>query len=245
MYIPEIFKQFPNLITAESNRLGGISEHPYSSLNLGIYTKDRSDNVIENKNIFFNSLNIKSSSIADSHQIHSYKILYANQSGHYEGYDALVTNKPGINLCVTVADCTPILIYDAKNKIVCAIHAGWRGTVEKIVLKTLNYLQQTFKTKGGDCFAYIGTCIDKDSFEVGEEVALYFSDNHKYFVKEKNKYFVDLKEANKTQLTSFSIPENQIEISTFSTVLNNDKYFSFRKENGLTGRMIALIGMID
>jgi len=245
MYIPNIFKQFPNLITAESNRLGGISESPYSSLNLGIYTNDRSENVMENRNIFFNSLNIKSSNIADSHQIHSDKILYVNQSGHYEGYDALITDKTAINLCVTIADCTPILIYDSKNKTVCAIHAGWRGTIEQIVLKTLNYLQLNFKTKGSDCFAYIGTCIDKNSFEVGEEVALHFSDDHKSFIKEKNKFYVDLKEANKTQLTSFDIPKNQIEISTFSTVLNNDKYFSFRKENGLTGRMIALIGMKD
>ena len=86
-------------------------------------------------------------------------------------------------------------------------------------------------------------CIDKSSFEVGEEVASRFSPDHKRWDARKKKFFVDLKKANEHQLRTFGLPEEQIEISPYSTVLHNQDYFSYRKEKGKTGRMLAIIGL--
>ena len=83
----------------------------------------------------------------------------------------MITHIRGVQLAVTIADCTPILILDPVKGAVAAIHAGWRGTVQQIVLKTIEAMQKEYATTPADCLAYIGTCIDQSSFEVGEEVA--------------------------------------------------------------------------
>lgn len=246
MYIiPKIFQQFPELIAVESTRHGGVSKDSYASLNLGLLTDDKSENVIENRKRFFENLGIKISRVAYSYQIHRDKILKVTRCKAYEGYDALITSNKNSFLSVTIADCTPILIYDAKNQVVAAIHAGWKGTVADITAKTLQMMQAEFETNPADCFAYVGTCIDESSFEVGDSVAALFAYEFKRLVKNGKgvKFFVDLKKANAAQLIKCGVPENQIEISPYSTILNNDNYFSHRKEKGKTGRMMALIGV--
>ncbi len=243
--IPKIFQQFPELIAVESNRKGGVSKTPYSSLNLGLFTDDKLENVKENRKRFFEAIGIKESRVAHSYQVHKDQILKVTRCRAYEGYDALITQNVNSYMAVTVADCTPILIYDAKNQAVAAIHAGWKGTVADITAKTIQRMQMEFKTNPKDCYVYVGTCIDETSFEVGEEVAEKFSIEFKRLDKNgrKPKFYVDLKKANVAQLVKCGVPENQIEVSPYSTVLDNNEYFSHRKEKGKTGRMMALIGV--
>lgn len=243
--VPKIFQQFSELIAVESNRHGGISKAPYTSLNLGLFTEDKPENVQENRSRFFESLGIKSSRVAHSYQIHRDKILKVTRCKAYEGYDALISSNKNSFMSVTIADCVPVLVYDAKNQAVAAIHAGWKGTVADITAKTIQMMQVEFNTNPADCYAYIGTCIDESSFEVDEKVAETFAYEFKTLVKNgrKVKFFVDLKKANAAQLMKCGVPENQIEISKFSTVLDNQDYFSHRKEKGKTGRMMALIGV--
>lgn len=219
-----------------------MSKHPYQSLNLGGATTDAPENLMENNRRFFSSLDVALSQVAKSHQVHGSEILNVQEPGRYEGYDALITSKPGIQLAVTVADCTPILVYDPVNYAVAAIHAGWRGTVQSIVFKTVSEMSKQFGSVPELCLAYIGTCIDECSFEVGEEVAANFQSQFKRWDNGRKKFFVDLKLANKTQLLNAGLKVENIEISTYSTVLNNEDYFSYRYENGLTGRMLATIG---
>ncbi len=242
-YKPTIFHSFKTIIAAESNRNGGVSEVPFQSLNLSLNVSDAEQHVIENRNRFFGKLNIEIHELATSKQVHGDKILYAMEPGAYDGFDALVTDRKNVFVAVSIADCTPILLYDTENEIVAAVHAGWRGTVEGIVFKTLEVMQSHFGTQAAACFAYIGTCIDECSFEVDTDVAGHFPDDFKRFDAERNKFFVDLKNANKDQLLEFGLPESNIEISPFSTVLHNENYFSHRKEKGQTGRMMAVIGM--
>lgn len=104
-------------------------------------------------------------------------------------------------------------------------------------------MQQVYHTQATDCYAYVGTCIDECSFEVGEEVAEQFSDEFKRFDSTLGKYLIDLKRANAAQLSAFGVPTSQIEISPYSTITHNDDYFSYRLEKGQTGRMLAVIGM--
>lgn len=240
---PTTFQQFSHLVAAESTRRGGVSSAPFSSLNLGINTNDDSKNVLENRRIFFEKLGISEAQFASSYQVHGDKVQVVTEAGRTEGYDALITNQSNVFVGVTVADCTPILIYDARNQAVGAVHAGWRGTVAEIVLKTLQTMQQSYGTQPTDCYAYVGTCIDECSFKVGEEVAEQFSDEFKRFDAILGKYLIDLKRANAAQLAAFGIPVSQIEISPFSTITHNEDYFSYRLEKGQTGRMLAVIGV--
>jgi len=126
---------------------------------------------------------------------------------------------------------------------VAAIHAGWRGTVAQIVTHTLHKMHKEYSTEGKDCRAFIGACISQKHFEVGEEVAAQFDEQLKYFDSAKQKWSVNLKEANRQQLLVFGLKENHIEVSPYCTVEHNELFFSHRKENGTTGRMMAVIGM--
>ncbi len=240
---PKIFTQFPNLAAAQSTRHGGVSPAPYQSLNLGKSTEDDPANVAENRRRFCASLGFQPAQMAWSKQVHGDQIRHATEPGGGEGFDALVTNVPGILLAVSVADCTPILVYDAQHQAIAAIHAGWRGTVTDIVTKSLIFMQKTFGTSGEDCFAYIGTCIDECSFEVGDEVAVAFTEPFKRFDAQRGKFFVDLKKANAAQLLAFGIPEAQIEISPYCTMRHSTDFFSHRKDKGVTGRGMGVIGL--
>lgn len=244
LYIsPAIFRQFSNLIAAESTRHGGVSPAPFSSLNVGINTTDESANVDENRRRFFNAIGAPTHLFASSHQVHGTAVLYATTAGRFDGYDALITDKPGLLIGVTIADCVPILIYDHEHRAVAAIHAGWRGTVGSIVAITLDQMRKQFGTLAKDCYAYVGTCIDECSFEVGPDVAEQFEPALKRIDSETGKGYIDLKRANTKQLTDFGIPIGQIEVSPFSTVLHNGDFFSYRAEQGQTGRMLAVIAL--
>lgn len=240
---PALFAQFPRLAAAQSTRHGGVSEAPFASLNLGLSVGDERGRVLENRRRFFNGLGVELHQVATSHQVHGTEILYADTPGHREGYDALVTDVPGVFVTVSVADCAPVLVFDARTNAVAAIHAGWRGTAAGIVAKTLADMQARFGTRGQDCFAYVGTCIAECSFEVGADVADHFTTAFKRFDAEKQKFFVDLKAANAAQLRAFGVPEAQTEMSPFCTVRHNADYFSHRLERGQTGRMMATIGI--
>ncbi len=241
---PGIFSPFPGLIAAESTRHGGVSPPPHASLNLGLNTDDRPENVQENRRRFLTALGIPQGRLATSYQVHGNEVLPTRQPGHYEGYDALITDQKGIFVAVGTADCTPILVYDPVREAVAAIHAGWRGTAKKVAREALLAMQEAFGTKPEDCHAYLGSCIDQDNYEVDKNVARHFDPEHKREETERGKWFVSLKQANKAQLLGLGVPEEQIEVSPYSTWKHNDDYFSHRKENGTTGRMLAVIGLV-
>lgn len=241
--VPHVFKPFTHLVAAESTRQGGVSQPPFSSLNLGINTDDEASHVDENRRRFFKALTADTFGFASSYQVHGTDVLHATESGRFTGYDALITNRPGLLVGVTVADCVPILIYDHEHQAVAAVHAGWRGTVGGIVTKTLLAMQQQFGTRGKQCYVYVGTCIDETTFEVGDEVARQFPPAFVQTDPGRQVTCANLKAANVSLLAAFGIPAAQIDVSAFSTVLNNDEYFSYRAEQGKTGRMLAVIGM--
>jgi YfiH family protein len=239
--IPSIFNSF-NIVATQSTRIGGVSSAPYGSLNLGKSTNDSPENVMRNRELFFGSLNIPLDRIALSKQVHGSQVLVVNEPLIAEGYDAIITNTKNVFLAVSVADCTPILIYDAKNKVVAAVHAGWRGSAANIVGNTLNEMKMRYNSSSDECYAFIGACIGFDSFEVGDEVAREFETTFKSEIGD-NKFLVDLKSVNKKQLVDFGIPQANIEISDLCTIKNNDMFFSHRFERGITGRMMAVIGI--
>lgn len=238
MLVPSIFKSL-NVIAAQSTRLNSLLQQTGKPLVKEFSNEADAFDRNLTREEFLSRLGLNSQQLAYSHQIHGNKVLVANMPQSAEGYDAIVTNKPNVYVCVTIADCTPVLVYDTKNKAAAAIHAGWRGTVAKIVTETLHAMRANYGTKGEDCVAFIGACISNKNFEVGDEVAEHFSDDEKQFHRNKGKYYVDLKLANKKQLMAFGIKERNIEISDKCTVGNNDQFYSYRYEKGKTGRMLA------
>jgi YfiH family protein len=239
----EIFNFHDHLLAIESTRWGGVSTQPYSSLNLGAFTNDHKEAVQRNKEILYTDLGINGDQIASSFQCHGNEVLNVVEPGYYEGFDALITNKKDIFLQILVADCTPMLLFDPQNEVVAAIHAGWRGTVNNIVQKTLEKMKDVFNTNPSDCFAYVGTCISQPFFEVDEDVAEYFDQEFYVFDKEKNKYFIDLKDCNVRALSDAGLMKNHIAVSPFCTVKDNHLFFSHRHEKGTTGRFGVIIGM--
>lgn len=239
----EIFSFHNKLLAVESTRWGGVSTQPYSSLNLGAFTNDRQEAVQRNKEILYTDLGINGDQIASSFQCHGNEVLNVVEPGYYEGFDALITNKKDIFLQILVADCTPMLLFDPQNEVVAAIHAGWRGTANNIVQKTLEKMKDVFNTNPSDCFAYVGTCISQPFFEVDEDVAEYFDQEFYVFDKEKNKYFIDLKDCNVRALSDAGLMKNHIAVSPFCTVKDNHLFFSHRHEKGTTGRFGVIIGM--
>ena len=237
---PKIFQKVPGLLAVQSTRIGGISKGNFSTLNLGFSSGDDEELVTKNRNLFFQQLQISESEIASSFQTHGDQIFITSESCRENGYDAIVTNQSNLFTCVTVADCVPVLVADPVNKVVAAIHAGWRGTALGIVEKTIRQMEAKFGSETKNCLAYIGTCISQDSFEVGKEVAEKFEED--CVKRGLENFFVDLKKANRRQLERTGFLLKNIEVSPFCTALHNERYFSYRKEKGLTGRMLALIG---
>lgn len=239
---PKIFDS-SKVIAAQSTRLGGVSAEPFDSMNLGLSVNDDEQNVWKNRELFFGKLGIDLKQVSRCHQVHGNAVLVVTAPVTNEKYDAQITNKPNVFLAASIADCTPILIHDEKNNAVAAIHAGWRGTVGKIVSNALQLMKENYGTEGIDCKAFIGACISYENFEVGDEVAENFDSSLKRFDEQKQKWFVNLKIANQKQLLAFGVLENNIEISDYCTVENNNTFFSHRKEKGVTGRMMAVIGI--
>ncbi|MFZ6014390.1 MAG: peptidoglycan editing factor PgeF [Bacteroidota bacterium] len=161
--------------------------------------------------------------------------------------DALVTNKKGLCIAVMSADCVPILLYDTKNQAIGAVHSGWRGTVAKILEKTLLQMHVLFGTRGEHVVAGIGPSVSQESYEVGEEVVneidqTFGRERELMIAKPNNKANLDLWKANKIQLLEFGVKESAIEISNLCTVKNNHYFFSARK--GDSGRFAAGIMLV-
>jgi YfiH family protein len=239
----EIFSFDDHLLAIESTRNGGSSDGAYASLNLGAFTNDLKEAVQRNKELLYNDLGINGYQIASSFQCHGNEVLNVVEPGYYEGFDALITNKKNIFLQILVADCTPILLFDPVHEVIAAIHAGWRGTANAIVQKTLDKMTFHFHTNPSDCFAYVGTCISQPFFEVDKDVAENFDQEFYVFDKEKDKYFIDLKACNARALSTAGLMKNHITISPFCTVKDNHLFFSHRHEKGTTGRFGVIIGM--
>lgn len=240
---PTIFASYARVAAAESTRHGGVSQAPFASLNLGLHTADALEAVAENRRRFFAACGFAPDRTAGSHQVHGAEVLRVEEPGYHHGYDALITNRPHLLITVTVADCTPVLIYDPVQEAVAAVHAGWKGTIAGIVRKTLIEMQQAYGTQASDCLAYIGTCIDHCDFAVDADVADHFGAAHKSWDAEKGKFFVHLKAANRDLLLAAGMLPERIQVSPFSTFTHHQDYFSHRYEKGNTGRLLAAIGL--
>ncbi len=240
-----------------TTRLGGVSSSPWSSMNLGLNTEDSINDVKTNYKIISEVLDINYENLVISDQVHKDNILIVKEehksnkliNNSIKEIDSLITNNRGIALVTLYADCVPIFILDKKNKVVALAHAGWRGTVKKISKKTIKRMMEIYDTNPKDCLVAIGPSIGGCCYEVDDIVVNHFKDvfnstNKIITPKSSNKYLLDLWEANKLMLLDIGILHQNITISKICTMCNNDLFFSYRGENGNTGRMAAIIQLI-
>lgn len=237
---PYIFNRFTEIIFGFSTKIG--DKHPsLFGFNLSFSVGDDSIIVEENRKDFFKVLGLTSQSIASQKQIHSDIIKIIDSAGNNGESDALITSKKNLGIAITVADCTPIFIYDHQKKIIAGVHSGWRGTEKKILLKTLIKLKQEFHCNPDDLFIYIGPSISAQNYEVGREVADKFDSS--YVIKKNNKLFLDVAKANYDMLLGFNIPENQIQKSVLCTYEFGSILHSYRRDGINSGRSLGVIAI--
>jgi hypothetical protein len=281
--------ELPWLLHGFSTRQGGVSqEYGGGQLNLGLTPEDSPKNVERNRARFLRKLKAQDGAgglwpLVLLRQVHSAAIhrvygargpewarLRKNKAMATAG-DGLITNTAGVLLGIRVADCTPVIVADRKRKAVGIFHAGWRGTVQRIVEKGIGEMRRQMGCDPEDLLAVIGPAIGACCYEIGEEVENEFDSQFAYS-KElfedvfdswslKTKYpmlflnqrapghgepamsrHLDLVKANWCQLLDAGVPSENIQSLNQCTACHTDLFFSYRKEQ-VTGRMLAVVGI--
>ena len=263
------------LVHGFSTRVGGYSAaYGGSSLNLG-FTKDDTRAAVEhNREAFLRALDADPGAwrLVTQRQVHSDLIHYVTAADAHPTGDGLITDVPGLLLGVQTADCLPVLLVDTKRRAVGAFHAGWRGTLQRIVEKGAGEMRRQFGSAPADLRAAIGPGIHSCCYQVGEEVREKFHSQFAYAgevfreVRESNpvheKYpllflnarppghgpeeillYLDLVAANTRQLLDAGVPAESISSLSLCTSCRSDLLFSYRKEKGVVGRLLGVVGI--
>lgn len=245
-----------DLIHFVSSRVGGVSNPPYSTLNLSLCTGDTYKDVIRNRRQLFGSFRIplRRATFANQRHTSNVKIITKEMRGSgvlsyksgIDNTDAMLTNQPDICLVVLTADCVPIILYDQKKKVIGVVHSGWKGTASKIVTKTIHLMFDEFISKPEDILVGIGPSIGPENYEVGMDVIKVI---RKSFPKyelirkvSKEKGLLNLWEANFRQLISAGVSRSNIELARICTYQNSNMFYSYRKGHptGLFGTGVML-----
>jgi polyphenol oxidase len=270
--------RFPWLVHGFSTRTGGYSRvYGERSLNLGFTKHDSREAVERNRRAFLRKIGAgnrrKQWALITLRQIHSDLIHFVSErpSPQRTG-DGLITAQPNVVLGIQTADCLPVILVDPRHRAVGVFHAGWRGTVQRIVEKGVGEMQRYFATRPADLKAAIGPGIQACCYEVGEEVREKFESQFGYAadlfrevkesdpVREKypllfltarapghselpHKLFLDLVEANRRQLMEAGVNAKNIHASRLCTACHPEILFSHRADQGVTGRMMAVVGI--
>lgn len=243
-----------NLIHGFSTRLKGVSPHPFDTLNLGFSGGDAPERVIKNREIFFSSLGIDPGKIFLTRQVHGNRVFSISEQvkdyealkkrASQEACDALITNQTGIPLTVLTADCVPLIIWDPVQRAIGVVHAGWRGTLQRVTEVTLQAMATTFHTYPKDCRVVIGPSIRSCCYEVGEMVVEPFKATFSYascliIQKGNHRWLLDLAQANRQQLIRSGVCEENISTLNYCTYCRSDLFFSYRRDGKRTGRMLS------
>lgn len=237
-----------------STRLGGVSSFPENDLNLAGFNEDTGTNIGENRTRFFKCFD-SDFTLATVWQIHSNFVEVLDDEDKMFDFDerradAIVSNLENILIGIKTADCVPVLIGDTKTGAFSGVHAGWRGTVESIVINAIEKMQENFGTKTADLVCAIGPAATVKNYEIGQDVIDAFAKNfpnsqHLFQSTREGHAKVDLHQANKEQLLSIGVNPENISVAPFCTMERTDLFFSYRVEKGKygkTGRLMSVIG---
>lgn len=236
---PYIFGRFPEIISGISSKIGAGRTSPFF-FNMSFSVSDEENIVNENRKLFFEKLGLVSENLAFQKQVHGNEISFVTKGGFAGESDAMITDKLGIGIAVSTADCVPILIYEPVRKIIAGIHSGWRGTKKKILSVTLRKLEELGCTPE-NIIAYIGPSISRNIYQVGKEVAESFDE--RYIHKIQNKIFLDVAGVNLDILINRGVKKNNIQLSGLCTFAMKDILHSYRRDGERSGRSLAVIAV--
>ena len=243
----------PGIIHGFSTRKGGTSTGAFTSLNLGLGLGDDESRVATNLERFLDRVAPPGFRLATVTQVHGRRIVHVDQNPDRPfaplEADGLITSTPGWLLGVRTADCVPILM--ASSRAVAAVHAGWRGTTAGIVVEAVRAFETRFDVPPAELRVAVGPAIGIECYEVGIEVvraveALFARDprgTEGVVHQSRNRFWVDLKEANRRLLVNAGVPAGAIEILPHCVSCRDDLFFSHRRDRGTTGRMLNVIGL--
>lgn len=259
----DILKDVPHCFTT---RRGGVSEGAVSSLNMSFTRESSHENVIENYRRVADSLGVCYAGMTRVQQKHTNKVIKITEnmtgmgiSNEFpddidisDGYDAMITNVPGVILCTVHADCVPVLLYDEENNAVAAIHSGWRGTALKISSETVKNMILEYGTDPSNIKAVIGPSISIERFETDADVYNEFKNSFcdsfeylskRYIYKQGLKYHIFVGGFVYETLLLSGLARENIFLDERCTYNNPDLFFSHRRDKGNTGAMSAMIGV--
>ena len=234
-----IFKSFKNLVafTTTKQTLNVINPR---------FTGDSVKRYERNRELLAGKLGISSKQLVFPRQTHTNCV--ADISGVPETElretDALISNETGICLCVQTADCVPVLLFDPIENVIAVVHAGWRGTVNKITENAVQKMISDYRCKAKNIIAAIGPSIGPEVYEVGNEVVQSvrntFQNPEKLLIQNNSgKYHFNLWEANRQILIDNQIEVENIEVFGECSYSHPEKYYSARKQGSKTGRMVS------
>jgi YfiH family protein len=235
-----------------STRKGGCSEGNYAEFNINHYCGDSEDAIQINRTSLCQYLGISNDRLIVTHQVHQTEMAVVDEDflrlssdevqQRMEGVDAVMTNVLGVCIGVSTADCIPVLLYDGKHRASCAIHAGWRGTVQRIVEVAIDQMKKVYDSHPEKMMAQIGPGISLDSFEVGDEVFEAFEKAG--FVmssisRHDEKWHIALPMCNRLQLEASGVLPQHISVASDCTFKQPDTWFSARRLGIYSGRIFT------
>jgi YfiH family protein len=238
-----IFRSFAELLCVVSTRQGGFSQGGYTGLNLGKHTGDQLSLVRKNRDHFFGRLGLTEQQVALGEQVHSARVRQVSRAGVYAQTDALITREKNLFLAVLIADCFPVFLFDPFSATVAVIHAGWRGTQAGIIENALVKLKSELNIPAGRIIAAIGPGLQRECFEVRKDVYGLFAQRYLSVHPEPDKKYLDLRQVIVDILLQQGISGEKIEWSAGCTFCSAEKYYSFRREEKNSGRMMGIIGI--
>lgn len=245
------------VINGFSTRLGGVSTDEFSTMNFTALGGDSKEAVKENYSRIANALGVDLNRMVASYQTHTTNIRIVTKEDEgkgivkdrdYKDIDGLITNIPGITLTTFYADCVPLYFLDTQKKAIGLSHSGWRGTADKMAVKTVKAMIEAFGSNPEDILACIGPSICKDCYEISKDVAVEFqrtfsSWSCKEILEEKKneKYQLDLWRANELLMMEAGILNEHITTTNICTCCNPDTLFSHRASKGRRGNLAAFL----
>ncbi len=228
-----------------TTRVGGVSEGPYSSLNLGLSSGDAEAPVAENRCRVLELFGADEHSTCAFSQVHGARVLTGAPSWFVEEADAAVSNTPGLALVISTADCLPVLFYDPVTGAVGAAHCGWRGTVKGIAAATVHKLIELYGSDPPDLRVAFGPAISKPNYQVGAEVVAEFRraefPESIYEPDGTGRFLLDVAAANRWALLGLGVKPEHLWESRLCTYADPERFFSHRRDRGRTGRHWAVI----
>lgn len=235
-----------------STRKGGCSQGDYAEFNINYYCGDKRECIEANRLSLCHLLGVEIDRLVYPHQVHGVEVRAVDEAflalGRHqraealEGVDAVMTRMPGVCIGVSTADCIPVLLYDMEHRAVCAVHAGWRGTVKRIVVNALRCMAVTYGTRPAQLKAVIGPGISLEHFEVGDEVYEAFRTagfNMAAVARRYDKWHIDLWDANRHLLVECGVHIGNIQTVGVCTYAHADRFFSARRLGIDSGRIFS------